>query len=304
MKIYLIFFSCIIAVITAERVRSPAFIVSNGRLIPNDSQDLSYEGNTHNSVTRSTTKNSTFSFSHGRVVGGDDAEAYSAPWIVSLQWGTVRPEHFCAGSIITENWILTAAHCAVAYPDSGIATVVAGLHDLNVFQGYEQIRQVDTSLIWMHEDWSGAVGPHDIGLILNTRPFEFNNIIGPIFLPSANEIHSGQVTLFGWGSTSNTLYPSYPNILQTVSKPIIPIATCLAQFAGTPVHENNVCTGPLTGGISACSGDSGGPLTQDDELVGIVSWGFIPCGQPNSPSFYVRVSAYIAWINNIIDSSK
>lgn len=304
MKIVLIFISCVIAAITAERERSSAFIVSNGRLIPNGSQDLLSQGNRHNSIFKSSTRSSRFAFSHGRVVGGDDAEPNSAPWIVSLQWGTVRPSHFCAGSIISENWVLTAAHCAIAYPNDGISTLVAGLHDLDVFQGYEQIRPVDRTQIWIHEDWSGNVGPHDISLILIARPFVFDNLVGPISLPSANEIHSGQVTLFGWGSTSDTFYPTFPNILQTVSKPIIPIATCLAQFAETPVHENNVCTGPLTGGISACSGDSGGPLTQDGEIVGIVSWGFIPCGQPNSPSFYVRVSAYIPWLNNIIDSNK
>lgn len=301
MKISPIFLACVIAVVTAERERSPAFIVSNGRLIPNDGNELP---SSDNPLSRHTTKSSRFGFANGRVVGGDDAVANSAPWIVSLQWGIVRPSHFCGGSIISENWVVTAAHCTAAYPDIGIATVVAGLHDLNEFVGYEQIRPVNLTQTWIHEDYQGSVGPHDISLILIAHPFEFGYAVGPIFLPSANEIHSGEVTLFGWGSVSDSFYPIYPNILQTVSKPIIPIDVCMAQFGETPVHENNVCTGPLTGGISACSGDSGGPISQDDELVGIVSWGFIPCGQPNSPSFYVRVSAYIPWITNIVDSNK
>ncbi len=309
MNIFLIFFaSILLAVSAAGYERSPTFVVSNGRLIPNDGNDdlpsNNNFGNRDQLIPHSATKNSRFGFSSGRVVGGSDAVPNSAPWIVSLQWGTVRPSHFCGGSIISENWVITAAHCAVAYPTVGIATIVAGLHDLNVFNGYEQIRRVDLSQIWVHEDYPGTVGPHDISLILIQHPFEFTNIIAPIFLPNAGQIHSGNATLFGWGSTSTTFYPIYPNILQTVSKPIIPHDVCMEQFAQTPVHQNNVCTGPLTGSISACSGDSGGSLTQDDELIGIVSWGFIPCGLPNSPSVYVRVSAYIPWINNIIDSNK
>lgn len=45
--------------------------------------------------------------SFGRVVGGSDAEMGDAPWMVSLQWGIVRPAHFCGGSIINPNWVLT-----------------------------------------------------------------------------------------------------------------------------------------------------------------------------------------------------
>jgi len=179
------------------------------------------------------------------------------------------------------------------------------MHNLDSFQGVEQIRPVNLARTFIHEDWNGVgggVGPHDISLIAVYEPFLYNDFVSPIALPDANEIHSGQVTLHGWGSTSTGFFPIYPNILQTVSKPIIPMDVCMAQFGETPVHENNVCTGPLTGGISACSGDSGGPLTQNGELVGIVSWGFIPCGQPNAPSFYVRTSAYVQWIDTIRQS--
>lgn len=304
MKISPIIFACAVAAVTAVGEKSTAFIVSNGRLIPNDGSDSPSHNNRDNSVYESAVERSRFGFSNGRVVGGSDASPNSSPWIVSLQWGTVRPSHFCAGSIISENWVLSAAHCTLAYPSYGISTIVAGLHDLNEFQGDEQIRIVNLNQKWEHQDYQGTVGPHDIALILIQQPFVFSHTVGPILLPNADQIHSGNVTLFGWGSTSSTFYPIYPNILQTVSKPIIPMDVCMDQFGETPVHENNVCTGPLSGGISACSGDSGGPLSQNEELVGIVSWGFIPCGLPNSPSFYVRVSAYIPWINNIIDSNK
>lgn len=65
------------------------------------------------------------------------------------------------------------------------------------------------------------------------------------------------------------------------------------------MDETNVCTGPLYDAISACSGDSGGPLAQQEsnELIGIVSWGVSPCGYAGAPSVYVKVSSFINFIS-------
>lgn len=73
----------------------------------------------------------------------------------------------------------------------------------------------------------------------------------------------------------------------------------MIRISGTsyPLSPNNICTGPLSGGLSACSGDSGGPLEQDGTVIGIVSWGMTPCGSRGAPSVFTKVSAYIDWIN-------
>lgn len=92
--------------------------------------------------------------------------------------------------------------------------------------------------------------------------------------------------------------------LQHVNAPIIPIDDCKALLgATTPLYWTNICTGPLSGGISACSGDSGGPVVQAVAggfvQRGVVSWGFIPCGRAGNPTVHVSVGHYRDWIDGL-----
>lgn len=180
--------------------------------------------------------------------------------------------------------------------------MTAGVHDLSDFTTYEQIRHVTLSNTWVHEDYDGYVGPHDIGLLVFLTPFEFGFNADAIALPQPDVIHTGSVVLHGWGSVSYTFDPSYPNILQTASMPIIPLQTCRAswEFGADVIHDTHLCAGSLDGGVGGCSLDSGGALVQNGVAVGIMSWGTSPCGLPMRPSIYVRISAYISWIEGII----
>lgn len=248
-----------------------------------------------------------FGFPSGRITGGEDAQPHSAPWIVSMQWGMLgMTAHICGGSIIADRWVVTAAHCLDAIPDFGTWILIAGRHRLDKEEpATEQQRDVERRNAWRHEGYTGGVAPYDIGLLRVERPFDLNGVsVAAIGLPAPDVIHSGRVDLHGWGSVSTSWWPITPDVLQTVNKPIVPMDECERVIGESPLHETNLCTGPLTGGVSACSGDSGGPLTQNGtELVGIVSWGYIPCGSPNAPSVYGRVSAFVEWIGDIIDAA-
>ncbi|CAD7079088.1 unnamed protein product [Hermetia illucens] len=236
----------------------------------------------------------------GRVVGGKEAPAHAAPYIVSLQF---LGSHFCGGSLIGDKYVLTAAHC-MAYP-SLLVSAVAGLHNVKGTSG-SQSRSVSKQI--QHESYGGDVGPYDIGVIVLSKAFDLNENIKAISLPAAGTIHSGYGTLYGWGSISDTNSAVMPTNLMTVTKPIIEYSACEAHLGGpgaSPLADTNICTGPLTGGVSACSGDSGGPFVQANasgnlEIIGVVSWGYIPCGSVDAPSVYTRVSAYVDWINKNI----
>ncbi|NP_001166083.1 serine protease 48 precursor [Nasonia vitripennis] len=245
-----------------------------------------------------------------RIIGGQDALKGEFPHQVSLQWGYppfVAYSHLCGGSIIDESWILTAAHCVNTLPRSGEFVVRAGKHFIKSNEATEQISL--TTEVFIHKNYRGEVSPFDIALIKLATPLVFNDYVSAIDLPQPNVVPQGKVILSGWGSISKTRQAILPNVLQKVTLPLIDIGKCrrALRMLGErgEVHETNICTGPLTGGLTACSGDSGGPLISRNEngtteIVGIVSWGIVPCGGVGAPAVFVRVSAFIDWINSII----
>lgn len=102
-----------------------------------------------------------------------------------------------------------------------------------------------------------GVGPYDVAMLLLETPLDFTDYVQPINLPEAQSSHTGNVILSGWGSIT----PRYtiPNNLQYIELPLVDYETCknsLNQLIGSsqnPLHQTNVCTGPLTGGKSPCA---------------------------------------------------
>ena len=85
-----------------------------------------------------------------QVVGGNEAPVGGYPFIVSLQ---AFSQHFCAGSILNEGWIITAGHCVQAVPSADLITVKAGKHNVNAKENTEQVVQVVLGVV--HSDYQG-----------------------------------------------------------------------------------------------------------------------------------------------------
>ncbi|XP_076227354.1 transmembrane protease serine 9 [Nomia melanderi] len=241
-----------------------------------------------------------------QIVGGTEAVPGTSPWQVSLQWGIYTYSHFCGGSIINSQWVLTAGHCVLAVPSYGNFVIKAGKHSLATKEANEQVVKVVKSIV--HEQYVGNVAPYDIALLKLEKPLLLTKAVQVVNLPLSGNVPTGVATLTGWGSTSRSNNPNMPDKLQTADLPLVEWNTCkkaIEQLVGpSPLHSTNVCTGPLTGGYSACNGDSGGPLILSrngkPEVIGIVSWGIVPCGTTGAPSVYTRTSAFNSWIQNTI----
>ncbi|KAJ8672693.1 hypothetical protein QAD02_003953 [Eretmocerus hayati] len=247
-----------------------------------------------------------------RIVGGEDAKRGKFPHHVSLQSGYEwQTSHFCSGSILNEQWILTAAHCVEVVPQLVSFVVKAGKHRIKSDGVGEQSVPVEQSFV--HEKYNGGVGPYDIALLKLKRPLKLNKNVAAIKLPKAGSVPTGNVTLSGWGKIWSTGETIYRNVLQRAVLSIIDLNVCKSSVEAlvgwSPLHESNICTAPLPLRLSTCSGDNGSPLISKNdkgnvEIVGVVSWGVTPDGYKDAPSVYTRVSAHIEWINSTMSKHQ
>jgi trypsin len=221
----------------------------------------------------------------GRIVGGVEADRNEFPFIVDMRRGS----HYCAGSIISEEWVVTAAHCSQGLPSA--YTLTAGDHNIDLVEGTEQTRQVVQIIV--HPSYGRPFQyENDIALMKVSPPFEFNDVVGPVILPELNFAPTAVATVTGWGALSQG-GPS-PSVLMKVDVPYVDDIACNASYTGD-IASTMICYGE--GGKDSCQGDSGGPIVcgADMALCGIVSWGQ-GCAQPGYPGVYTETSWYGEWI--------
>jgi len=219
-----------------------------------------------------------------RIVGGVEAGKGDFPYIVQIKRGS----HYCGGSIVNANWIVTAAHCSVA-TIAGYE-VVAGEHRLNQNEGSEQSRTV--AQIIRHPQYNSNTLSSDVAVWRMSSPFTFNqwvaaaNVAPTGFNPAAN------VDVAGWGTLTSG--GSLPTVLMRVNVPMVSDASCKVSYGSSEILPGMICAG--VGGRDSCQGDSGGPLVSGNTLAGIVSWGF-GCAVDGYPGVYTEVAYFSNWIN-------
>jgi secreted trypsin-like serine protease len=229
-----------------------------------------------------------------RIVGGEESPVGEFPHMIDVKNGG---SHYCGGSIINEEWVLTAAHCSQSSPSS--YTLVAGDHHRGNQEGTEQERNVIQIVV--HGNYNPSTIDNDAAMMKVASPFVFNDRVKAVQLPMANSIFdNGDAMAIGWGALSEG--GGSPQALQNVTVPLWTNQACQVAYSQYDITPSMICAG--VAGKDSCQGDSGGPMIcqENGQWVhcGIVSWG-IGCAREGYPGVYGRTSFFLQFIRDTLD---
>ncbi|XP_005920804.1 mast cell protease 2 isoform X1 [Haplochromis burtoni] len=222
------------------------------------------------------------------IIGGEKVPRKSMLYMVSVQ---NKSGHICGGFLITEDFVVTAAHCDNEYPTH----VVLGNHNLNKGQKISIIKKFKPRF------YLSVLLGDDIMLLKLSRKAQLSDIVKIIRLPTAKiNLNENEVCkVAGWGITENG---TLTNILRVVNVPVINKKVCKKQYSVINIRlpANVICAGGYPTHKGFCQGDSGGPLVCAGLAVGIVSFKKGKCNYPEAPNVYTDISKYLLWINAIL----
>ncbi|XP_037809751.1 collagenase-like [Lucilia sericata] len=233
------------------------------------------------------------------IISGTRAELGQFPWHVLLAIYATEEEELevCGGSILSEKWVLTAAHC---------------IHEIQVLvMAFGTIEFDDTPIMinsddfFIHPEYDDVNLINDIALIELPTPLNFSDNIKTIDLVSSREINNTfigvQGTICGFGTTSELSKENSEWLLWTTIEIVNNTECDRAYDEQTPATV--MCgIGWNATKQSPCVGDSGGALVWKNEndtfiQIGIISYAKRNCSQ--YPVGYTRVAPFLDFINNI-----
>lgn len=219
------------------------------------------------------------------VVGGTLAAQGEFPWMVRIS------ESGCGGALISDQIVLTAAHCVSGTGPTTGYTLTLGAVDL------QDPNRITRQSIYVYQapGFSSSSHDQDWALIKMNSPVSTITPLGVTTSTSYDtaSFSSGLFTIAGWGATVSG--GSQQQYLRKAQLPPVADSTCQQTYTDL-VPSDMICAGYTQGGVDACQGDSGGPMVTRDYAsqwieVGIVSFG-IGCALPNTPGVYTQVSTY------------
>lgn len=232
-----------------------------------------------------------------KIVGGERVtDKQETPYMVSLSGS-------CGGSIISNRWVLTAAHC-VGY----FSNVKAGILNLKEAGFNYKIKRVIK-----HPEYNPRTFNNDFALVELAEKIDFKNtglkaveLADATFADQGNQSPGVDATVYGFGNIDE----GTNNHSDDLNKVIVPIVSTEEANAPTAYNgdilESMLAAGYIDGGKDSCQGDSGGPMvvfnaSNEPVQVGVVSWGE-GCARANKYGVYSKVSHGFEWIRRTINT--
>lgn len=226
-----------------------------------------------------------------RIFSGSIAPAGRFPYqaYISIIINTTHKQE-CGGSLLNNEWVLTAAHCV--FQGDNISIVLGSLKHT------ENREVLPLSAIIVHEEFSIQKGANDIALLKLSCAVEFNDSIQRIQLPSKpHRLFVGSPTVFtGYGRIGNDK-PESEDLLFSWGT-VIANEECSKYDFAFPILDSMICAKEINM-ESPCHGDSGGPLalrSRPKVLIGIASLMTKNKCEAGDPVVYTRITSYLDWI--------
>uniref|UniRef100_A0A4W4HP84 Coagulation factor IXa n=1 Tax=Electrophorus electricus TaxID=8005 RepID=A0A4W4HP84_ELEEL len=220
---------------------------------------------------------------------------------------TLLSQVFCGGSILSELWVVTAAHCLKERKDAFFVRV--GELDVSRSEGTEQDLEVEKAVLHPRYDPAVSAYNHDVALLRLRAAVLFSDQVRPVCLgPKAFTdalLHSDTLAMVsGWGRLRFHGRPA--GALQKIEVPYVERSEC-KDSSSDRITQYMFCAGYADGAKDACQGDSGGPHASRFRdtwfLTGIVSWGE-ECAKKGKFGVYTRVANYYKWIQYVMGITK